>query len=300
LRVDTPGLDDVRRLVAAHLRGYRAEAVVPLGEGQDNVAFEVGGELIVRFGKEPDPDARSARVDREGRLLAVVAAVSGLPVPEPVFVDPAAGCLAYRRLPGRPLLGLPAGRRAQGCRPVAAALGGLLAALHAVPAERVAALVDVDDQPLPGWLREAAELYDALGSAVPDRYRPAVARFLADPPPEPHPGPLVFSHNDLGIEHVLVDPQTLAVTGILDWTDAAMVDPAYDFGLLHRDLGPVAVSAALDAYPSSTVDSGTGLRDRALFYARCSALEDLAYGLDSGERRYATQSLLAMDWLFTD
>jgi aminoglycoside phosphotransferase (APT) family kinase protein len=271
---------------------------VPLGAGQDNVAYEVGGDLIVRFGKEPDPDARSARVDREGRLLAVVAAVSPLPVPEPVFVDPEAGCLAYRRLPGRPLLDLPAGRRAARSVPVAEALGGLLAALHAVPADRVAGLVDVDDQPLPEWLREAAELNDALGAAVPDRYRSAVARFLADPPPEPHPGPLVFSHNDLGIEHVLVDPETLAVTGILDWTDAAMVDPAYDFGLLHRDLGPDAVTTALGAYSLSIVDSMPGLRDRALFYARCSALEDLAYGLDSGEQRYATQSLLAMQWLF--
>ena len=273
---------------------------MPLGEGQDNVAYEVDGALIVRFGKEPDPDARSARVAREGRLLSLVVAVSPLPVPEPVFVDPEAGCLAYRRLPGRPLLDLPAGRRAARSGPVAEALGGLLAALHAVPADRVAGLVDVDDQPLPEWLREAAELNGALGSAVPDRYRPAVARFLADPAPEPHPGPLVFSHNDLGIEHVLVDPETLAVTGILDWTDAAMVDPAYDFGLLHRDLGPDAVTTALGAYSPSTMDGASGIRDRALFYARCSALEDLAYGLDSGEQRYATQSLFAMRWLFAN
>jgi len=30
------------------------------------------------------------------------------------------------------------------------------------------------------------------------------------------------------------------VTGIIDWSDAAIVDPAHDFGLLHRDLGPAA------------------------------------------------------------
>jgi aminoglycoside phosphotransferase (APT) family kinase protein len=179
-------------------------------------------------------------------------------------------------------------------------LGELLGALHSVPPDRVAELVDADDQPLSEWLREAAELDAVLGSAVPDRYRPAVARFLAGPPPAPYPGPLVFSHNDLGIEHVLVDPEALVVTGILDWTDAALVDPAYDFGLLHRDLGPVAVSAALDSYSSSTVDGTPGLRDRALFYARCSTLEDLAHGLDSGEHRYAEQAVLAMEWLFAD
>jgi aminoglycoside phosphotransferase (APT) family kinase protein len=36
---------------------------------------------------------------------------------------------------------------------------------------------------------------------------------------------LVLSHNDLGIEHVLVDPATLEVTGVVDWSDAAIVDP---------------------------------------------------------------------------
>lgn len=298
--MDTPGLDDVRRLVAAHLGGYRADTVVPLGQGQDNVAYEVGGRLIVRFGKESDADARSARVEREARLLAIVAAVSPLPVPEPVFVDPAAGCLAYRRLPGRSLLEVAPSARAARAAPVAAELGRLLGALHAVPPDRVAGLVDVDDQPLPEWLREAAELDGALGAAVPDRYRPALARFLAGPPPAPHPGRLVFSHNDLGIEHVLVDPETLAVTGILDWTDAALVDPAYDFGLLHRDLGPAAVSAGLDCYTPSTVDADPGFADRALFYARCSALEDLAYGLESGEHGYAEQAVLAMRWLFAN
>ncbi len=39
---------------------------------------------------------------------------------------------------------------------------------------------------------------------------------------------------------MLVDPDTWEVTGIIDWSDAAIVDPAYDFGLLYRDLGPRA------------------------------------------------------------
>ena len=50
----------------------------------------------------------------------------------------------------------------------------------------------------------------------------------------------VFSHNDLGIEHVLVDPDTWTVTRIIDWSDAQIVDPAVDFGVLYRDLGPAA------------------------------------------------------------
>ncbi|MFF2101185.1 hypothetical protein [Streptomyces sp. NPDC058202] len=38
------------------------------------------------------------------------------------------------------------------------------------------------------------------------------------------------------------------MSGVLDWNDAAVVDPAYDFRLLHRDLGPVALCAAISSY----------------------------------------------------
>ena len=41
---------------------------------------------------------------------------------------------------------------------------------------------------------------------------------------------LAFSHNDLGIEQVLVDGSVSTATVVIDWTDAAIVDPAHDFG----------------------------------------------------------------------
>ena len=101
---------------------------------------------------------------------------------------------------------------------------------------------------------------------------------------------LVFSHNDLCIEHVLVAPGTDKPTGIIDWSDAALCDPARDFGLILRDLGPAAFDAALPA--------GESLRDRAQFYARCSLLEDLHYGLETNRAPYVDKSLAALDWVF--
>jgi aminoglycoside phosphotransferase (APT) family kinase protein len=97
----------------------------------------------------------------------------------------------------------------------------------------------------------------------------------------------VFSHNDLGIEHVLVDPAGWAVTGVIDWSDAALVDPAVDVGLLYRDLGPPAL--ALVGGPDA---------ERAVFYARCAMLEDLAYGVTTGLDRYVAKSRTALSWLF--
>jgi aminoglycoside phosphotransferase (APT) family kinase protein len=147
---------------------------------------------------------------------------------------------------------------------------------------------------LPEWRDEAAGNYAAVVREIPAARRGAVEAFLGTAPPR-RGGPLVFSHNDLGIEHVLIDSSTRAITGVIDWSDAALTDPAYDFGLLYRDLGPTALDLALDAYQADDV---AALRQRAVFYARCSLFEELAYGIQSGRSAYTDKSLTALEWLF--
>ncbi len=172
-------------------------------------------------------------------------------------------------------------------------LGGLIAALSGLPVGRMADLAGVDDTPPAEWLADTRELLPDLATGIPDRHLPAVRQFLdADPPrPAEH---LVFAHNDLGIEHVLVDPDTLRITGILDWTDAGVTDPAGDLGLVLRDLGGSGLDAALSACGDVPGVEG----QRIGFFARCALLEDLAYGLEHGRSAYAANSLRGMQSLF--
>lgn len=287
---------DVRSVVVAHMPGYQVDSAVRLGEGLDNLAYEVNGELIVRFSKEPDPARRAALLDREARVLAAVAEVSPLPVPEPAFLVAELGCLAYFKLPGAPLLDMPRHQRSAHDTSIAATLGELLTALHAVPIDRMADLVETDDQPPAEWLSEATENYVSVAGQVPAAYRRPVEAFLNAAPPHDGCTP-TFSHNDLGIEHVLIDPVAWTVTGIIDWSDAAAVDPAYDFGLLYRDLGPAAARAAFMTYRTEAYDLAA-LSELAVFYARCSVFEDLAYGIEREQGKYVDKSLAAMEWLF--
>lgn len=290
------GVAAIRHLVAARLPDHQVHSVVQVGEGTDNLAYEVNGTLIVRCSKEPDPAARAARVDREARLLAAVGGIAPLPVPAPSFTLPEQGCLAYRKLPGVPMLELPRRQRSAHASSIAATLGDLLTALHAAPVEHMAALVGADDRPPAQWRREAAQTYATVAGDVPAAHRRPVEAFLDAPPPAGRWAP-VFSHNDLGIEHVLIDPGTWTVTGVIDWSDAAIVDPAIDFGLLYRDLGPAAAHAAMGGYRTGANELVT-LEERARFYARCSVFEDLAYGLQTGRDRYVDKSLAALAWLF--
>lgn len=134
-------LGDVRSLVIGQMPDYQVDCVLHCGEGRDNVAYEVNGELIVRFSRETDPARRTARLRQEARLLAAVAAISSLPVPEPRFTATEHGCLAYFKIPGVPLLDVARPHWSAHATSIAAVLGQLLAALHAVPIDRVAPLV---------------------------------------------------------------------------------------------------------------------------------------------------------------
>jgi 2-haloacid dehalogenase len=98
-----------------------------------------------------------------------------------------------------------------------------------------------------------------------------VEAFLTAPPPH-RSGTLVFCHNDLGIEHILIAPATGTITGVIDWGDAALADPARDFGLLYRDLGPAALATALTAYRTGDTAGLAWFCGRSLGKWRTAAL----------------------------
>jgi aminoglycoside phosphotransferase (APT) family kinase protein len=176
-----------------------------------------------------------------------------------VLVDPEAGALAYRPVPGTSLLDRPVADPAR----LAPALGGFLGAVHATPLAAVEDLVAVDAHPLAAWHAEvAADVRALVADALPSSDRRAVAAFLDRPTPPDPPGRLAVCHHDLGAEHVLADAGRHVVTGVIDWADAAIADPAYALALLRRDLGDAVLVAVLAAYdrPLDAAD-----RERAVF-----------------------------------
>ncbi|WP_327047736.1 aminoglycoside phosphotransferase family protein [Microbispora sp. NBC_01189] len=283
--------EEIRRLLARHLPGFEVRVIERLGEGQDNAAYEVNGELVVRQSKAGDPTERGEAVDREAALLAVMSEVSPLPVPRPVLVVPEAGVLAYPKLPGLPLNRHPVPEPAR----LAAPLGAFLSALHMLPVPRVEDLVPRDAYPLRDLREEAEGDYAEIAGRLPAEERALVEVFLAAEAPA-DPATLTFCHNDLGSEHVLVDVATSTVTGVIDWTDAAVADPAYDLALVYRDLGPAVLARTLEHYQGG-LDAAA--RERMLFYARCALLEDIAYGLRTGVAPYAEAGLAHLGRTFS-
>jgi aminoglycoside phosphotransferase (APT) family kinase protein len=275
---------EIRALLDCHLPGYGVRTVAGLGGGTDNAAYEVNGELVVRASKEADPRRRSESIRREAELLVAVAGFSTLPVPEPVFADAEAGVLAYFKLPGLPLMD----QRVEEPARLAPALGGFVGHLHRAPLGKIEPLVGRDFYPLVAWREDAERDFRRIAGRVPAADRRLVENFLGRTPPA-EPRAAAFCHNDLGAEHVLADARTGAVTGVIDWADAAIADPARDLALILRDLGPEAFDLALAHYGYRFDEAD---RERAAFYARCKLLENIAYGLNTpGAARYAEAGL---------
>jgi aminoglycoside phosphotransferase (APT) family kinase protein len=289
-------VNEVRSTVRALLPGHPIDNLERLGDGLNHVAYELNGKVILRFSKEPDPERRAERIRREHDLLAVVTEVSPLPVPEPVSLSLELGCMAYLKLPGVSLLNASQTERADLAESIATELGAFHTAIHAIPVELMRGLVSADDEPLELWRREAAKNYATVAYRIPDAHHGRIEAFLHALTPQRSLAS-VFSHNDLGIEHVLIDQNTWTITGIIDWSDAAIVDAAYDFGLLYRDLGPIALEAALRNYRTEINDVAK-LAERATFYAKCSVFEDLVYGVENNQPEYANKSLASIEWLF--
>jgi aminoglycoside phosphotransferase (APT) family kinase protein len=272
-------IGDIRALLARHLPGYEVRTIAESREGLDNTVYEVNGELMIRRRRVADP----AATRREVELLAVLRRLVATPVPEVVFADHDQAVIAYRKLLGEPLNLHPVPEPER----LAGPLGRLLSQLHGAPPGEMRDVAPLDLYPAPTLLEDAELDYRDVESHVPEEQRELVEAFLRRPPPG-EPRALRLCHNDLGAEHLLTDTATSTLTGVIDWSDAAVTDPAHDFALVYRDLGPDVFDLVLSHY-------GHGFdradRDRAVFYARCALIEDLAYGLGTGPRHYADAAL---------
>jgi len=270
-------IDDavVSRVVAEQCPQLAGHRVARLGGGWDNEVYAVGDDLVLRFPRCAD---RVAWLERELEVLALVGpALPGLvPVvtvrgrPSDAFPYPFIG---YPRLRGE-VATTPAPRLAR-------EIGWMLTALHGVDASTLRPTPDAweaDDprEELAALVTAAPTIRVLLAGPVLERAAPYLAGEAA--PPAPSPARRLI-HNDVCAEHLLVDPAG-GLSGVLDFCDAVVGDPALDFvGLIT--VGPHAFAeAAADAY-GLAIDEGFWAR--YVWYARVRTLRWLADAQAGGE-----------------
>ncbi|WEV25830.1 aminoglycoside phosphotransferase family protein [Streptomyces sp. 71268] len=292
----------LRQLLAgAGLSGPAAEPR-RIDEGGEHASWWVGDDHVLRLALDP---AGAARQRRESALRDLLRDRLTVAVPTSVGRGEWAPGLTFTldtRLPGTSAEARPLSRAGE------ADLAALLAGLRAVdPAE--AAALGLPYRP-PRSLEQAwraavavAERLRNDGEFTPDQYatlvttaapappaaRPPAPHHSAPPTPADRDGPTpgavdtttapvaCLCHLDIKGEHLLVSDDG-RVTGVLDWTDAAIGDPAEDIAGLA-----IAVGAPAAARAAERAGYDPASRRRGVSLARYDTLVRLAdrlYGDD--------------------
>jgi aminoglycoside phosphotransferase (APT) family kinase protein len=273
--------DQARQLLADQFPQLALDTVEPLGVGFDNTVYLIDGEWAFRF---PRREVAVPLMARELGLLPGLAGRLPLPVPVPELVGRPAGGYPWpfwgaRLVPGHELAD--AGLHDDDRTALGAQVGGFLAALHRPDVAR----------DLGGHLP-----HDPMRRGTPSTRGPMARDFLdrlagrgswtagsatdrdvdeviaaADPlgPPDGEP---VVVHGDLHLRHLLIGPDGLA-TGVIDWGDSCLADPALDLSLAFGAFSGAARGALLAAY-GQPLDEARELRARVLALCLCAALAD--------------------------
>ncbi|MGE6755435.1 phosphotransferase family protein [Rossellomorea sp. NPDC071047] len=89
----------------------------------------------------------------------------------------------------------------------------------------------------------------------------------------------VLIHGDFGASNILWDSKREEITGIIDFGETEIGDPAYDFAGLLSSYGQPFVKRCLNMYPD-----GEKIFERMTFYKSTFALQEALHGVENDDR----------------
>lgn len=256
--------------------------------GWDNIAVIVNHEILFRFPRRPEV---AKTLEIESRLLPELRQIVSLPIPNLEFIAP--GFVGYRLIPGEPLTRelfqqLCSTERAR----VAQQLADFLKEIHSFPIERAIELgvSHTPDQQL--WTNCYAEIrrhvFPLLAAHERQWTQQLFETFLDDE--RNFRFAPVLLHGDFSPDHVLFDRRAKRITGVIDFGDARIGDPAYDFQWCE-DYGEALWHELLTRYRLEIDES---FFRRLEFYKRRQPLGEILYGVVCDAPEHITTGLQAL------
>jgi aminoglycoside 2''-phosphotransferase len=256
-------------------------------EGWDNVVLQANGSHVFRFTRRPDV---SKQLRKEAQLLPTLSKHLMLQVPTPEYVwmdgDPP-HFMGYRVIPGEQLRDshMHDSNRSR----YSSSLAVFLTQLQGIPLEEVGDLVPRYTGG--DWRSLYLGLREKVGKLVAPRLQKVASGLLGDFDGYlEEPANFRFSprliHHDLSSDHILHDPATGNLTGVIDWGDSCISDPAFDITGLLADYG-LAFAKAVTAAKGDPAE----YLERAGFYARNVGVHQVLHGLKVGDRAHVEAGL---------
>ena len=270
--------------IRTHVPTLHITSVCLNSDGLMNDVVIVNHDLVFRFAMNEEAKTLLAY---ETRLLQVVRRYVSLPVPRIEYTTD--GFMHYRLVPGVPLYRHTLLRTDEATQDsLAHELATFLQQLHAIP---------LDDVPAPPWqavtpIESRQAVYEKRLAALEQAVYPllwadqkAWIDDLFTPIRDGRVNLDAFTpaliHRDLAVYHMLHDPHSGHLTGVIDYGTTGVGDVAIDWACLINAYGERFVRRIHRYYPISQPTI-----DRARFFAGALELEWALHGLQSNDRSW--------------
>lgn len=265
--------------------------------GWGNLVVVINDAVVLRVPRRPEIEPS---IRRERRLLRHIGSILPIAVPQPwswpadIAHPPA--IMIYKLIRGEPFTGhlLQGAPQAQ----LALQLAEVLAALHRFPVLLAADLLEQEVTSAAAWRQEYRNLFSQVESQVlpllTDPLRSALIRvwrnFLETDDNFDFSPALV--HRDLMSGNLLYNRAEQRFSGLIDWEDATVGDPAIDFAGLLIEYGADFAHKALDLYRG---DIDSAFWARCEFYARIVPIYGVIFGLDMDDTALVQEQLQSLE-----
>lgn len=239
--------------------------------GQNNDIVIVNEAIVFRF---PRTQEGLGHLAPSVEVLRAIQGRTNLPIPRPIYRSKewrtvGEAFTGYPLIEGAPLTleALAAIRDESALNYLASQLAHFLRDLHSVPLE----MISIKLAPATGadrWRRMYDEIRERLFPAMTAGARDEATAHFETFLNAPHAFDTkpTLTHGDFGVDNLLWDPETLEITGVVDFDTIGLSDPALDLAMIARD------SEALAARMIAVSPDMAALRKRAEFYRGALAL----------------------------
>ncbi len=274
----------------------RIERATWLGEGDYCRFYLVNATYVFRFANHA---AASAAMQVESCLLPTLRTQLPVAVPQVVFTgrraDTGHALMGYPVLAGQPLedhvlASLPSTSQAR----LIDHMAQVVRSLHDLPLPSVSQCrIPILDPVvhLPTIMHHARRaVRPRVRAPVWHYYEQLLNLYLREPALHAYQ-PAVL-HGDLSPDHLLVDLHQRRLTGVIDWGDTRIGDPAWDLVYIYEDYGPSTLTAFLDRYDSGNADL---LARKVRIYQQLNNMDYCLGTLADGDEEHVHEALALLE-----
>lgn len=252
--------NEKKSLITEWYPHYRFSSIRAVHQGWDNDIFIANNETVFRFPKRSEV---AKRVEREKRLIGLLQQRNpSLPVPsyQLHYKESELLCVSYEYITGNQLSVMQEGTGFQS-NEVPKILGEFLSELHAIDLATANTIGLTYERDLNYWTVFYEKIKQQLYPLFSDAQRIFVSKLyesFLNTHVKNHPRCAV--HGDLTASNILYDGMTGSISGIIDFTDAMIGDPAIDFAGFYWDFGPQFTKQVIAHYAETEGETDLFLR----------------------------------------